>query len=91
MFTSEDGSLLLPDTFSARFARLVSLAGLPRIRLHDLRHSAASVMYANGVPIKVISEMLGHSTVSFTMDTYVHAGSAEKREAASVLAAAIAR
>jgi integrase len=82
---------MLPDTFSARFARLVQKAGLPPIRLHDLRHSAATVRYASGVSIKVISEMLGHATVSFNMDTYVHAASEQKREAAGVLAAAIVR
>ena len=46
--------------------------GLPRIRLHDTRHTAATLMLAAGVPVKVVSEMLGHASISITLDVYAH-------------------
>ncbi len=61
------GSNLLPEWY-AHLARL----GLPRVTLHDARHSAATVLYAAGVPLPVISEILGHSTIRVTADLYVH-------------------
>jgi len=48
------------------------LAGLPRIRLYDLRHSAATIALAAGVSPKVVSEQLGHASTAFTLDTYAH-------------------
>jgi len=48
-------------------------APVPRIRLHDLRHTAVTRMLEAGVPVKVVSEILRHSTVAFTMDRYGHA------------------
>ena len=47
-------------------------AGLPEIRFHDLRHSAATLLLSEGVHSKVVQEMLGHSTISMTMDVYSH-------------------
>ena len=47
-------------------------AGLPKIRLHDVRHSYASAALAAGVPAKVVSERLGHANIAITMDTYSH-------------------
>src|SRR5271154_5506835 len=55
---------------SDAFKRLVTQSGLPRIRLHDLRHTHATLLLKAGVPIKVVSERLGHSTPGFTMATY---------------------
>jgi integrase len=52
--------------------RLLKRAGLPRIRFHDLRHTAATLLLARGVPIKVVSEILGHSSVSITLNLYGH-------------------
>jgi integrase len=51
---------------------LTRAAGLPRIRLHDVRHSYATAALAAGVPPKVISQRLGHATIAITMDTYSH-------------------
>jgi len=70
IFTQEDGSLLHPGKVSDLFARLVEAASLPPIRLHDLRHVAATLMLAAGVDIKVVSETLGHSDTRITRDTY---------------------
>ncbi|MFJ4686234.1 tyrosine-type recombinase/integrase [Streptomyces sp. NPDC088789] len=70
IFTQEDGSLLHPGRISDLFDRLVAEAGLPPIRLHDLRHGAATLMLAADVDIKVVSETLGHSDTRITRDIY---------------------
>jgi integrase len=62
VFAREDGSPLRPDYVSRRFKQLAKEAGLPMIRLHDGRHSAASLGLAAGVDIKIVSDHLGHST-----------------------------
>ena len=54
------------------FYPLLERAGLPRIRPHDLRHTAATLLLARGVPVKVVSEMLGHANVSMTLSLYAH-------------------
>lgn len=54
------------------FKRLLAIAGLPRIRFHDLRHTAATLMLDAGIPLKVVSEILGHSVISVTVDIYGH-------------------
>lgn len=61
-----------PESFSQLFTRSSIEAGRPRIRFHDLRHTHASLLVAAGVPIKVISERLGHAHPGFTMHTYQH-------------------
>jgi integrase len=70
VFTREDGTGWHPDRISKLFNRHVARAGLKRIRLHDLRHTYATLGLAAGVHPKLMSERLGHSTVSFTLDTY---------------------
>lgn len=72
VFTDEAGHALHPDLFTQRFDRLVAKSGLPRIRLHDLRHTHASLALAAGVPLRVMSERLGHASPEFTMKQYVH-------------------
>jgi integrase len=73
VFTKIDGQPIHPDYFSQLFDRTVARIGLPKIRLHDLRHTYATLSLAAGVPAKVISTRLGHSTVAFTQDVYIHA------------------
>lgn len=70
MFTREDGTWIHPGWLSDYFERLVEASGLPPIRLHDLRHVAASLMLAAGVDEKIVSETLGHSDTRITRDTY---------------------
>jgi integrase len=74
---------------SKRFDRLREAATLPRIRLHDLRHTHASLALQAGVHVKVVSERLGHATVSMTLDTYSHVIPAMHEDAASLVAALV--
>jgi integrase len=70
LFTREDGSLIHPDVVTDTFQQISHAAGLPPIRLRDLRHTAASLALQAGVPLKVVSEQLGHSAIAITADTY---------------------
>jgi integrase len=72
VFTRPDGSPIHPQRFSDWFRQHLRGAGLPAIRLHDLRHSYATAALAAGIPAKVVSERLGHATIAITMDTYSH-------------------
>jgi integrase len=86
VFTREDGTALHPEWLSDAFAWRIKQTGLPPIRFHDLRHTHASLGLAAGVPIKVMSERLGHSTSSFTADAYQHATPALEEQAAATVA-----
>jgi integrase len=68
----EDGTSINPRLFSSWFAQHARAAGLPPIRLHDLRHSYATAALAAGIPAKIVSERLGHSNIAITLDTYSH-------------------
>ncbi len=70
VFTAPDGSPLHPDWLTRRFRRLVTLSGLPPIRLHDLRHGAASLALAAGADLKTAQALLGHASIVLTADTY---------------------
>lgn len=72
VFTTRTGGPIHPRNDYRSFRNLVDRAGLRRIRLHDLRHTAASLMLAKEVPARVIMEVLGHSQISLTMNTYSH-------------------
>ncbi len=72
MFCNTAGRFLNPESVSQLFDRIVQRNGLPRIRFHDLRHTHASLLVADGVPIKVVAERLGHAHPAFTMHTYQH-------------------
>ena len=87
VFTREDGTALRPAHVSERFDTLVARLGLPPVTLHGLRHGSATMALAAGVPIKAISEMLGHATSAFTMDVYAEVAE-ELAEAAAVAIAA---
>jgi integrase len=72
VFTGSDGGTLHPDLASKAFARAQRAADVRAIRFHDLRHTHATLLLRDRVPIKVVSERLGHSTPAFTMVTYQH-------------------
>ncbi len=70
VFCLEDGRPLNPERITDWFHELTAEAGLPPIRLHDLRHGAASLMLAGGVSMKTVQETLGHSSLVLTANTY---------------------
>lgn len=86
VFTTQIGTTIKPVKASREFDVLGKQLGLPRIRLHDLRHTNASLASRQGMPIKVLSERLGHSTPGFTAKTYQHLYDDQHREAAMTLA-----
>jgi integrase len=71
-FTDELGQALHPEYVSHRFRELAAEAGLPVIKFHAARHTAATLALEAGVDIKIVSEQLGHSTTRITQDTYQH-------------------
>ena len=87
VFTKESGEPLHPERISALFNRLVRDACLPRIPLHGLRHTYASLALAKGVNPLIVSRRLGHSTVAFTLDVYSHVLPQVDAEAAELIAA----
>jgi integrase len=89
VFTDEIGQPLHPQYPTLAFRRVVNNAGLPRIRLHDLRHTAATLALAVGVHPKVVSERIGHSTVGITLDTYSHVVEGLEAEAADRVGAIV--
>ena len=89
VFAREDGTPIHPDWFGKTFKRLIRRAGLPTIRLHDLRHTHATLALRAGVHPSVVSERLGHSTVQMTLDTYSHIIPAMQEDAAAAIAASV--
>lgn len=85
-FVRPDGRAWHPNSVSQRFRRLIARAGLPPIRLHDLRHGAATIALDAGVDVKVVSEQLGHSTTTLTRDTYQSVVKRLHHEAAGAVA-----
>jgi len=79
IFIQEDGQRMDVDTPSHKFQKLIKLYNLthedklPRIRLHDLRHTSATLLLASGTDIETVSHRLGHSKASITLDVYGHA------------------
>jgi integrase len=70
VFTWEDGGAYHPEYLLQVFMRLIKRLGLPPVRLHDLRHCAATLSLAVGLHMKAIQTLLGHSSYSLTADTY---------------------
>jgi integrase len=96
IFGNLEGEHLHPGRFThrfgvhvARYRRQLSQDGPPAIRLHDLRHSHASVLLAAGVPVKVVSERLGHTTVTITLEIYQHVMPGMQAEAAAKFASIV--
>jgi integrase len=89
MFVTEDCQPLHPERVSKLFAQAAKRAGLPRIRLHDLRHTYATLALAAGVHPKIISERLGHANIAITLDCYSHCLPTLSEEAAARVAALV--
>src|SRR5271165_6497272 len=74
VFTTLKGEPLHPSTLvHVHYEPILQKSGLPKIRFHDLRHTAASLLLEAGINPKVVSEMLGHSSVNITLSLYAHA------------------
>ena len=89
VFTTEDGTHFDPMRITHQFRVAVRGAPVPRIRLHDLRHTHATLLLQAGVPVKVVSERLGHAQISLTLDIYAHVLPAMDADAAERFAAAV--
>jgi integrase len=72
IFTTANGTPFSPRNIERHFHSMLEKANLPRIRFHDLRHTFASILLNQNVHPKVVQEMLGHSTITLTLDTYSH-------------------
>jgi integrase len=86
LFCWEDGRPIHPDTITSRFRKIVEAAGLPKINLHDVRHSYASAARDARIDWKALSERIGHSDVAFTMRQYVQTNLEVHRQVATALA-----
>lgn len=85
VFCAEDGRPLDPRSFTKHFDRMLKRAGLPHIRFHDARHTFATLMLELGEHPKVVQQMLGHSRIAMTLDTYSHVSLDLERQAAARL------
>jgi integrase len=85
VFDRGNGAPIPQQTIARRHAAIIDRTGVPAVRLHDLRHSAATAMLEGGVPLKVVSDVLGHTTIATTADIYSHTGDVLRRHAADVL------
>jgi integrase len=83
VFTSQTGRPLDGKNVTRAFQRLLRRAGLPKRRFYDLRHSCATLLLVQGVPARVVMEILGHSQIGLTMNTYTHVLPELSRAAAS--------
>lgn len=89
VFAKPDDSPVHPDYISQTFRRAVAKLDVPRIRLHDLRHTHASILLHQGINAKVVSERLGHSSIAFTMAVYQHVMPGMQAQAAATFGAAV--
>jgi integrase len=89
IFPSEVGTPLDPDNFSHRFSALCKRVGLGHWHPHELRHSGASLMLAQGTDLHVVSEVLGHASIAITKDVYGHLMEGDRRSAAESMSRAL--
>lgn len=85
IYVNELGELMKPDYLTQKLPKLLEQHNMRRIRFHDLRHSCASLLLANGVGLKDIQSWLGHSTISTTANIYVHQEFASKINSANAI------
>lgn len=85
VFTSREGASIDPRTVKRHLDRILTAAGLPHCRVHDLRHFCASLLLAQGVPLKIVSDILGHTQISITADLYTHVLPSLKQDAIGAL------
>lgn len=91
VFCAPDGGPQDPDNFRRTFNMLIEKAGVPKIRIHDLRHTHATLLLAAGMHPKIVSERLGHAEITTTMNTYSHILPSMQRQAAEVMDIALGK
>ena len=89
VFRDAGGKPLIPTNETMRFPRATAVAGLPVIRFHDMRHTAATLLLSRGVTVKLVSALLGHSNITLTLDTYSLVVPAMHGDAAAAMDAAL--
>jgi integrase len=82
VFNADDGRPLHRNTITKRFHAHLKRAKLPQMRLHDLRHTYGSLLMSQGVPLKTISELMGHASIEVTADVYLHSLEVQVRDTA---------
>jgi len=85
VFTTQIGSPLDARDVLRQFARVLTAAGISHMRFHDLRHSCATLLLAQGVPARVVQDILGHSAIRVTMDVYSHVMPSMRDDAARAM------
>ena len=85
LFTKENGKAIFPDTISAWFRKFIKKTELPYISIHSLRHTNATLMIANGIPLTTVASRLGHANTITTSKVYVHAIRSADEAAAEIL------
>jgi integrase len=90
-FVTGRGTPIDPSEVARDFKRTLTHAKLPPMRFHDLRHSAASLLLAQGAPLRAIMELLGHSTIALTANTYAHVMPEMMRDVAAKMDALLGR
>jgi integrase len=87
LFPSTAGTPLIPRNLTRHYKRLLRRAGLPERRFHDLRHTAASLMFGHGLEATAVQRVLGHSSIAITNDTYIHLMPQTRRQTAAAMEA----
>jgi len=85
VFLTKYDNYVHPRSFQRSFDMLLKQADLPKIRLHDMRHSTASLLLTNGTDLRSVSDILGHANTRVTTDIYLHSTMANKRQAVNIL------
>jgi integrase len=89
IFTTQIGTPLDPGGVSRGFRKFLECKELPRVRFHDLRHAAGSIMLKNHVPMVTVSRILGHSNIATTVNIYSHVEQAAFDESAAAMGRAL--
>lgn len=87
VFVREDGTPLRPQQITRMFSRLVKAAGVPGVRLHDLRHTSATLLLEAGIPLKVVQERLRRASFTTTADLYAYVTAGMQQQAAATIEA----
>ena len=85
IYVNEIGQIIKPGFLTSHFASVLNANNMPRIRFHDLRHTCASLLFAQGVSLKEIQAWLGHSTIGTTANIYTHLDENNKLSSANAI------